>query len=213
MRARFNEGDYSVMGMRDAHLPACLLKMWLRELPDSLIPAFYYNYAINCKDEPQARWQILESLPDVNREVILRLFDALYELSKHSSRTKMDTSNLAMVFSPCLVRCPATDALVVMECLPKEGMFINRLLKDYTYMRKLQDDPQFAESEKARLEARALAQAEAEAKEREELVEDVGVVIDKEDPAIDLTTPPVLEPPPPLPPLDYDENHVGEEYG
>jgi len=29
------------MGMRDAHLPACLLKMWLRELPDALIPAFY----------------------------------------------------------------------------------------------------------------------------------------------------------------------------
>jgi len=79
------------------------------------------------------------------------LFDALYELSKHSAKTKMDVPNLAMVFSPCLIRCPATDPLVVMECLPKEGMFVNRLLKDYIYMRTLQDNPEFAEAEHKRL--------------------------------------------------------------
>ena len=47
-----------------------------------------------------------------------------------------------------------------MECLPKEGMFINRLLKDYIYMRTLQDNPEFAEAEHKRLTKAAEAKAE-----------------------------------------------------
>ena len=65
------------------------------------------------------------------------------------------------MFSPCLIRCPETDALVVMECLPKEGMFINRLLKDYIYMRNMQDNPEFAEAERAKMHQREAEAAKA----------------------------------------------------
>lgn len=43
----------------------------------------------------------------------------------------MDLNNLAMVFSPCFLRCPATDPLVVMENLPREGMFVRHSFGDY----------------------------------------------------------------------------------
>jgi hypothetical protein len=29
------------MDYRDAHLPACLLKLWLRDLSEALIPDYY----------------------------------------------------------------------------------------------------------------------------------------------------------------------------
>eukprot|EP01087_Luapelamoeba_hula_P008534 TRINITY_DN2134_c0_g1_i4.p1 TRINITY_DN2134_c0_g1~~TRINITY_DN2134_c0_g1_i4.p1 ORF type:complete len:881 (-),score=144.54 TRINITY_DN2134_c0_g1_i4:21-2663(-) len=138
-RANFNNGDYSVMGMRDAHLPACLLKLWLRELADAPIPAFYYNYAINCRDDAQSRWAVIESLPLVNQNVITRLFDILYDLSKYQAKTKMDINNLAMIFSPCLLRCPSTDPFVVIECLPREGTFVTRVLHDYVDRKKQQE--------------------------------------------------------------------------
>jgi len=131
LRGQFNRGDYSCAAMRDAHLPACLLKLWLRELSDPLIPTFFYNHAICCEDSKEERWRLLYNLPEINQAVILRLFDMFVDLTRYKERTKMDTTNLAMVFSPCFLRCTAEDPIVVMQCLPREGMFVHRLLKDY----------------------------------------------------------------------------------
>jgi hypothetical protein len=64
LRKQFNAGDYACATMRysvlllliflfpliltgpfvfvrDAHLPACLLKLWLRDLSEALIPDYY----------------------------------------------------------------------------------------------------------------------------------------------------------------------------
>ena len=79
------------------------------------------------------------------------------------------------------MRCPATDPLVVMECLPKEGMFINRLLKDYIYMRTLQDNPEFAEAEHKRLTKAAEAKAEPAGEEVNHQTEGEGEVAEEEE--------------------------------
>jgi len=131
LRQQFDSGNYSVSTMRDAHLPACLLKLWLRELPSALIPPFFYNYAIYCTDDPERRAEIMDALPISHYNVIKYLTEFLVELSTYAEYTKMDLSNLAMVFSPCFLRCPANDPLTVMECLPMEGHFVNRLFEDF----------------------------------------------------------------------------------
>ncbi|KAL6070955.1 Rho GTPase activating protein 39 [Balamuthia mandrillaris] len=130
LRDQFDNGDYSTGALQDPHLPACLLKLWLRELPEALIPAAYYAHAINCTNK-EDRKSIMHALPVYNKNVIERLFDLLIEIATCVEKTKMNIANLAMVFSPCFLRCPATDPLVVMECLPKESMFVRALLEDY----------------------------------------------------------------------------------
>jgi len=137
LRKQFNTGDYSVAGMRDAHLPACMLKLWLRELSEALIPDYWYTTALYC-EAPEQRQELFASLPEVNQSVIKRLFELLYSLSKCANKTKMDVPNLAMVFAPCFLRCPATDPLVVMENLPRESMFVHKSFKEYCEMRDQQ---------------------------------------------------------------------------
>jgi len=139
LRKQFNTGDYACAAMRDAHLPACLLKMWLRELTEALIPDYYYNNALYCQTFEE-RQSLLKSLPDDNYHVINRLFELVYILSKHAAVTKMDLNNLAMVFSPCFLRCPATDPLVVMENLPREGTFVRNCFADYCRVRDSEDN-------------------------------------------------------------------------
>jgi hypothetical protein len=46
------------------------------------------------------RQRLLKSLPEENQNVIVRLFELVYTLSKHSAVTKMDLNNLAMVRFP-----------------------------------------------------------------------------------------------------------------
>ena len=42
--------------------------------------------------------------------------------------TKMDASNLSMVFAPNFLRCPAKDPVVIMENTRKEMAFVKTLI-------------------------------------------------------------------------------------
>jgi hypothetical protein len=58
------------------------------------------------------------------------------------------------VFSPCFLRCPATDPLVVMENLPREGMFVRNSFADYC---KARDAAPAGEQESAAAEPESAA--------------------------------------------------------
>jgi len=124
----------------------------------TLVPLFSSNNALYCQTFEE-RQSLLKSLPDDNYHVINRLFELVYILSKHAAVTKMDLNNLAMVssppvpfvlpcsspphlqvFSPCFLRCPATDPLVVMENLPREGTFVRNCFADYCRVRDSEDN-------------------------------------------------------------------------
>jgi len=115
----------------DAHVPAALLKQWLRELYIPLIPDDnLYNEAIRVGDDPELAAALVRKLPDLHLTVLSFLikFLQLFARPEVVNITKMDASNLSMVFAPNFLRCSSTDPIVIMENTRKEMAFVKTLI-------------------------------------------------------------------------------------
>ncbi|KAJ1932592.1 hypothetical protein FBU59_006316, partial [Linderina macrospora] len=94
--------------VRDPNVPASLLKEWLRDLADPLIPEEFYDECIARAGDRSASLEILGALPEESYRVV----DFLLHFLKHlldpeiEKMTKMDSSNLALVFGPSFLRNP-----------------------------------------------------------------------------------------------------------
>ncbi|XP_053681293.1 hornerin [Anopheles nili] len=117
-------------GTMDAHAPASLLKLWYRELYDPLIPDELYEQCVQTEDPVEAA-AIVEKLPKINRLVLTYLIHFLQQFSLPDIvvNTKMDSSNLAMVFAPNLLRCQSQDPKVILENARKEMTFMRTLIQ------------------------------------------------------------------------------------
>uniref|UniRef100_A0A182KBJ9 Rho-GAP domain-containing protein n=1 Tax=Anopheles christyi TaxID=43041 RepID=A0A182KBJ9_9DIPT len=117
-------------GTMDAHAPASLLKLWYRELYDPLIPDELYDSCVQTEDPAEAA-SIVEKLPKINRLVLTYLIHFLQQFSLPDvvANTKMDSSNLAMVFAPNLLRCQSQDPKIILENARKEMTFMRTLIQ------------------------------------------------------------------------------------
>eukprot|EP00002_Diphylleia_rotans_P010469 TRINITY_DN2094_c0_g2_i1.p1 TRINITY_DN2094_c0_g2~~TRINITY_DN2094_c0_g2_i1.p1 ORF type:complete len:457 (-),score=105.08 TRINITY_DN2094_c0_g2_i1:322-1692(-) len=93
----------------DPHVAAGLLKMFLRELPETLIPCkFYTRFTSIGSDKGRAHEElkaILESLPKANWTLLARLMVVMKKITEKASINKMTSENLAIVIGPNLIRC------------------------------------------------------------------------------------------------------------
>ncbi|XP_076330673.1 active breakpoint cluster region-related protein-like [Tachypleus tridentatus] len=94
----------------DIHTVTGLLKLYLRELPDSLFTDSLYNMffeAFSLKDQ-EARTKgllsLFHSLPSINQGVIRKLLDHMVKVNQHENHNKMSLHNLATVFGPNVLR-------------------------------------------------------------------------------------------------------------
>ncbi|CAP33466.2 Protein CBG15100 [Caenorhabditis briggsae] len=119
--------------MHDANVPACLLKLWLRQLPVPLILPNLYQRALVASDTPAEAIRLVDLLPDINRLVLVRVIALLQDLSREEvvAKTKMDTSNLAMVIAPNILRCESEDPRVIFENTRREMSFLKVLITNY----------------------------------------------------------------------------------
>lgn len=74
---RFEDGS-NLAASQDAHAPASLLKLWVRELYEPLIPDSFYIECVSMRhDESEASAlnaaAIVDRLPDLNRRVLSHL--------------------------------------------------------------------------------------------------------------------------------------------
>lgn len=88
---------------QDVHVPAVILKTFLRELPEPLLTFRLYNQVLDLLSvESSLRAtrckQLIESLPEHNFIVLKFLFGFLHMVSQESIINKMSASNLACVF-------------------------------------------------------------------------------------------------------------------
>lgn len=74
LKIQIENGDYSCAGLDDPHIPGSLLKLWMRELADPIIPCEYYDDAIDAakNDDENMAVAILPKLPELNRKVPCR---------------------------------------------------------------------------------------------------------------------------------------------
>ncbi|KAH8295409.1 hypothetical protein KR018_010941, partial [Drosophila ironensis] len=131
MKSRLDRWDVpDKNALVDAHAPASLLKLWYRELYDPLIPDAYYEDCVNTEDPDKAK-EIVNKLPEINQLVLTYLIHFLQQFSipEVVSCTKMDSSNLAMVFAPNCLRCTSEDPKVILENARKEMSFMRTLIQ------------------------------------------------------------------------------------
>ncbi|EJW87488.1 RhoGAP domain-containing protein [Wuchereria bancrofti] len=122
-RLRLDRGLIPVV--RDAHVPAALLKLWLRSLPEPLLPDTFYLRCLAVCDQPEEACRIAELLPAVNRLVLAKLLELLQLLAEEETvkYTKMDVCNLAMVMAPNVLRCGSDDPRVIFDNARREMTF------------------------------------------------------------------------------------------
>ncbi|KAI8888446.1 RhoGAP-domain-containing protein [Backusella circina FSU 941] len=117
LRERFNqEGDVNLLESKDEydiHVVAGLLKMWLRELPTSVLTREHrmeFLHVIDLfdrKDRVNELGRLVSVLPLPNYTLLRALTAHLIRVVQHSDINKMTMRNVSIVFSPTL-GIPAT---------------------------------------------------------------------------------------------------------
>ena len=115
LKLRIDKGYYTLEGVDDPNVLASLMKLWLRELCDPLVPEEMYNVCISSSKLPEACVELVGRLPTINRRVVLFVisFLQLFLEEKVQVATKMTPANLALVMAPNLLRCNSDSMAVV----------------------------------------------------------------------------------------------------
>ncbi|XP_055757792.1 rho GTPase-activating protein 22-like isoform X1 [Salvelinus fontinalis] len=120
----FNCGEKPLFGSNtDVHTVASLLKLYLRELPEPVVPFNKYTEFLStaqllAKDQEEGILELgrqLKSLPQVNYNLLSYICRFLDEVQSHSSQNKMSVQNLATVFGPNIFRPKMEDPQIMME--------------------------------------------------------------------------------------------------
>uniref|UniRef100_A0A7E4V0K5 Rho-GAP domain-containing protein n=1 Tax=Panagrellus redivivus TaxID=6233 RepID=A0A7E4V0K5_PANRE len=119
--------------IKDPHVAAVLLKQWLRQLPNPLIPDSMYDRCLQVCSDPDKACRLVDQLPAINRLVLSKLLHLLQQLCAEETVriTKMDVSNLAMVMAPNILRCDSQDPNVIFGNSRKEMEFTKTLIQHY----------------------------------------------------------------------------------
>ncbi|XP_033969956.1 rho GTPase-activating protein 24 [Trematomus bernacchii] len=106
----------------DVHTVASLLKLYLRQLPEPLVPHRRYQDFLLCAQKlatdrtlvlGELR-SLLHELPVVNFNLLNFICQFLFEVQSYSNSNKMSGQNLATVFGPNILRAKAEDPQSIM---------------------------------------------------------------------------------------------------
>uniref|UniRef100_A0A8C1TI45 Myosin IXB n=1 Tax=Cyprinus carpio TaxID=7962 RepID=A0A8C1TI45_CYPCA len=119
------------------HAITGLVKQWLRELPEPLMTFTHYNDFLRAIELPekqeqlQAIYKVLEQLPPANFSTLERLVFHLVRVAKEEKSNRMTPNSLAIVFAPCILRCPdSADPLMSMKDVAKTTTCVEMLLNE-----------------------------------------------------------------------------------
>lgn len=120
LRERFEAGDTSMQCSEvDLDVATSMLKEWLRDLQEPVIPTRFYNECIQAATDiapPElagAALQIFDQMPNLSREVLLELSRLCVEIEANAAENKMNIGNLAVVFGPTVLINPTTDCVLM----------------------------------------------------------------------------------------------------
>jgi len=111
------------------HVPATLLKEWLRELREPVIPKTEYYRFVEASEDIDALYALVQQLPDVHQNVLYKFLSFVQFVGIHDDNL-MDNRSLSLMLSPALFRCPETDLSIVAKYTSKESKVIETLLDE-----------------------------------------------------------------------------------
>jgi Rho GTPase-activating protein 22/24/25 len=118
------------------HEFACLVKLFLRELPNPLLCFKNYENIIELSGSTKEEYiesfqEIIKGLPKHYRNLLVEIFVFLEKVVKKSSLNKMNSSNLAIVFGMNIIKPKKDDPLKMIEDCKKVNDACEILIDNY----------------------------------------------------------------------------------
>ncbi|KAG5853411.1 hypothetical protein ANANG_G00073010 [Anguilla anguilla] len=139
LQVAFDSGEKPAFdSSTDVHTVASLLKLYLRELPEPVIPFSHYQDFLMCgKGAPGGRKQALEDLKKLLHKLPVANFNLLHyicrfldEVQSYSHINRMSAQNLATVFGPNILRPKAEDPETIIEGAGLVQQLMSELIRE-----------------------------------------------------------------------------------
>ncbi|XP_034094292.1 rho GTPase-activating protein 25 isoform X2 [Gymnodraco acuticeps] len=132
----------------DVHTVASLLKLYLRELPEPVVPWTQYQDFLDCTNlldsSGSEGWKKLEKqialLPRTNYNLLSYVCRFLFEVQQHSSVNKMNVENLATVMGINLLKPQIEDPISVMKATPQIQKLMTVMIRQHEALFPLSKD-------------------------------------------------------------------------
>ncbi|XP_027524885.1 rho GTPase-activating protein 25 [Corapipo altera] len=132
----------------DVHTVASLLKLYLRELPEPVVPWAQYEDFLLCgqaldADETKGHQELLKQLsllPRDNYNLLSYICRFLHEIQLNSNVNKMSVDNLATVIGVNLIRPKIEDPATIMRGTPRVQKVMTVMISDHENLFPLSKD-------------------------------------------------------------------------
>uniref|UniRef100_UPI0037E94C4D rho GTPase-activating protein 25 n=1 Tax=Semicossyphus pulcher TaxID=241346 RepID=UPI0037E94C4D len=132
----------------DVHTVASLLKLYLRELPEPVVPWTQYQDFLDCTmmlDSSRSEgWEKLDKqialLPRMNYNLLSYVCRFLFEVQQHSNVNKMNVENLATVMGINLLKPQIEDPIDVMKATPQIQKLMTVMIRQHETLFPLSKD-------------------------------------------------------------------------
>ncbi|XP_045684362.1 rho GTPase-activating protein 25 isoform X2 [Phyllostomus hastatus] len=123
----------------DVHTVASLLKLYLRDLPEPVVPWSQYEGFLLCghlmnTDEAKAQQELMKQLsilPRENYSLLSYVCRFLHEIQLNCAVNKMSVDNLATVIGVNLIRSKVEDPAVIMKGTPQIQRVMTMMIRDH----------------------------------------------------------------------------------
>ncbi|KAF6102110.1 Rho GTPase activating protein 25 [Phyllostomus discolor] len=123
----------------DVHTVASLLKLYLRDLPEPVVPWSQYEGFLLCgrlmnTDEAKAQQELMKQLsilPRENYSLLSYVCRFLHEIQLNCAVNKMSVDNLATVIGVNLIRSKVEDPAVIMRGTPQIQRVMTMMIRDH----------------------------------------------------------------------------------
>jgi hypothetical protein len=156
--------NMSVLTRGDANVLGSLIKLWLHDLPNPIVPIEMAGTFIERGDRGQFRG-FLELLPSLHQRTLTYLSEFLKDVLKNAEYNGLERSDLATVFGPCIVnplRSAGGDAQIVQKLTGLSVAFCNQLLQERESAVLYPLNPEYLQPLKKKGKARATETADEE---------------------------------------------------
>ncbi|KAJ6244977.1 rho gtpase activation protein [Anaeramoeba flamelloides] len=134
LKELIDSGEYTSTDqqMNTSFCYASLLKTWLREIQNPLVPFNTVNKIINSTREHEMV-QIAENLPTLNKYCLAYLINFARKMADPNvvMKTKMETQSLVLMMSPNIVRVKEQTIQIMVQITAKRNLFLMSLIKNW----------------------------------------------------------------------------------
>lgn len=123
----------------DIHVVTGALKLFLRELPEPLVPFSHFDKfiaAIKIQDlslRGRCIRDLVQSLPPAHHDTMKVLFRHLCRVVEHKEENRMSVQSVAIVFGPTLLRPASEEATMAMHMV-FQNQVVEHILNHYGYI-------------------------------------------------------------------------------